>query len=470
MVSSLEIMQNVSHSVNPYFFSKNLRIKHLSKAAILDKLSLLFGLVYLENASHPIIAFLPQHYFVVNGKNSAFYSRNEDRSYTQNSSIQTYNEFLTFKSESKSGSATSFHGGYIGFVDYNHASQQSLKETSLPLGSAQPQFFIGQYNSFIEFTADEWCFRSHEQDGEAIFRLISSLLTPNISNTSNTEKFYLKSPCQARWDKFAYQHAFQKVQNYIVAGDCYQINLTQEFTAQASGQLLDTAEKFWELTNAPYAGYLKLDHFEILSCSPELFIDFKDNRTIVTKPIKGTMPRFTDPQLDEQSKQSLIHSEKDRAENVMIVDLLRNDLSVYAETGSVKTTKLFDIESFNQVHHMVSEIQATLKPDANPFKVLMSALPGGSITGAPKIRAMEIIEELEGAPRGAYCGSLGYFNYDGTGSWNILIRTIQKFEDKVSIWAGGGITIASDCDAEYQECFDKVSAMLDLLNTWHQPS
>ena len=150
----------------------------------------------------------------------------------------------------------------------------------------------------------------------------------------------------------------------------------------------------------------------------------------------------------------------------MIVDLLRNDLSVYAETGSVKTTKLFEIESFNQVHHMVSEITAILKQDINPMQMLLSALPGGSITGAPKIRAMQIIEELEGASRGAYCGSLGYFNFDGTGRWNILIRSIQKYQDQLSVWAGGGITIASDAEAEYQECFDKISAMLDLLNTW----
>ena len=181
------------------------------------------------------------------------------------------------------------------------------------------------------------------------------------------------------------------------------------------------------------------------------------------------MPRFDDPILDAESKSTLAHSQKDQAENVMIVDLLRNDFSVYAETGSVKTLKLFNIESFNQVHHMVSEVEATLKADINPFEMLLSALPGGSITGAPKIRAMQIINELEAAPRGAYCGSLGYFNDDGTGSWNILIRSIQKYQNDVSLWAGGGITIASDCDAEYQECFDKVSALLDLLNTWHRP-
>ena len=279
----------------------------------------------------------------------------------------------------------------------------------------------------------------------------------------------MMTPCQARWDKTQYLHAFEQVQEYIQAGDCYQINLTQEFTAKTIGNLIDTAQDLWKLTNAPYAGYLKIDDFELLSCSPELFIDFESKRKIVTKPIKGTMPRYVDPILDKQSKQILKSSKKDQAENVMIVDLLRNDLSIYAETGTVKTPKLFEIESFNQVHHMVSEVTATLKSDIHPVDVLLSALPGGSITGAPKIRAMEIIEELEGAPRGAYCGSMGYFNFDGTGSWNILIRSVQKYQDELSVWAGGGITIASDGEAEYQECFDKVSAILDLLNTWYQP-
>ncbi len=181
------------------------------------------------------------------------------------------------------------------------------------------------------------------------------------------------------------------------------------------------------------------------------------------------MPRFDDPAADQLSKEKLSQSQKDQAENVMIVDLLRNDLSLYAETGSVQTTKLFEIESFNQVHHMVSEITATLKQDIHPMEMLLSALPGGSITGAPKIRAMQIIEELEGAPRGAYCGSLGYFNFDGTGCWNILIRSIQRYQDQLSMWAGGGITIASDAEAEYQECFDKISAMLDLINTQQKP-
>lgn len=204
------------------------------------------------------------------------------------------------------------------------------------------------------------------------------------SPTSPATHFQLTQACAAVWSKAQYQHAFARVQDYIRAGDCYQINLTQQFTGTAQGNLLDCAEQFWQLTQAPYAGYLKLPAFELLSCSPELFIEFAADRGLITKPIKGTMPRSADPLQDEHYKQQLINSEKDRAENLMIVDLLRNDLSVYAEVGSVKTPKLFEIESFNQVHHMVSEVRATLTAESNPFDVLMSALPGGSITGAPR--------------------------------------------------------------------------------------
>jgi para-aminobenzoate synthetase component 1 len=160
----------------------------------------------------------------------------------------------------------------------------------------------------------------------------------------------------------------------------------------------------------------------------------------------------------------LIDSEKDRAENLMIVDLLRNDLGHYAQTGSVSVPSLFEVESFAQVHHLVSEIRAKLKPDVSVLDVLFNALPGGSITGAPKIRAMQIIDELEAEARGAYCGSMGYLNYDHTGCFNILIRSLQKRGHCLTAWAGGGITIASNCEEEYQECLDKIGAILNCIN------
>ena len=180
------------------------------------------------------------------------------------------------------------------------------------------------------------------------------------------------------------------------------------------------------------------------------------------------MPRGLTIEQDNYYKQQLINSEKDRAENVMIVDLLRNDLGKYAKIGSVKVPQLFAIESFSNVHHMVSTITAELKTDTHPLSVLFGSLPAGSITGTPKKRAVEIIAELEAAPRSAYCGTMGYMNFDGSGQWNVLIRTLQTTSTadntkQVSLWAGGGITVASDCDAEYQECLDKVGNLLSVL-------
>ncbi|QOW47090.1 MULTISPECIES: anthranilate synthase component I family protein [Acinetobacter] len=444
-------------------FCKNLDITDLTPAVILQKLNDLLGCVYLENNHQPIIAVLPVQYVIKQAGQYSIYERITHFEYLLTGSILNIKNFINFKNiNTNSSDNKQFNGGYIGFIDYNLSAQLHINNQL----KSQPNLFLGQYESYLKYIQGKWIFYSSEENAAHIFDIIQAKLN---SQQKHIHAFKLMQSCQERWSKQQYNQNFNKIHDYIKAGDCYQINLTQEFKAKAQGRLIDTADHFWTLTHAPYSGYLKINEFELLSCSPELFIDFESHRKIITKPIKGTMPRYDDPILDEQSKNTLIHSQKDQAENVMIVDLLRNDLSVYAETGTVKTPKLFNIESFNQVHHMVSEVTATLKNDVNPFDMLLSALPGGSITGAPKIRAMQIIEELEGAPRGAYCGSMGYFNFDGTGSWNILIRTVQKFQEDVSLWAGGGITIASDCDAEYQECFDKVSAMLDLLNTWYTP-
>lgn len=428
-----------------------------SPAELLSRLVDLDHVVYLYNQGQPVIGCFADKYHIIQNQQSKYFQANTINQY-QPSHAEDFTQSIQTANTTQHNSK--FHGGIMGFVSYDHGAQQHIQLQE----KQQPSLFLGLFSSYLSQHDDGWYFHSQSETATQQFEYLDQCLQQTATLT-----FQLTRPCSARWTQQQYDAAFQQVQNYIKAGDCYQINLTQEFTAEANGHLLATAEAFWQLTQAPYAGYLRVQDFELLSCSPELFIEFNAQRNIVTKPIKGTMPRFTDPILDAHAKQTLIHSEKDQAENVMIVDLLRNDLSVYAEIGSVKTPKLFNIESFKQVHHMVSEVTATLKTHIQPFDVLMSALPGGSITGAPKIRAMQIIHELEQAPRGAYCGSLGYFNFDGTGSWNILIRSIQKHQHHVSLWAGGGITIASDANAEYQECFDKVAAMLDLLNTWHRP-
>lgn len=449
---------------------KKISLNGKNAAEILKNLQGLTGLIYLNDNNNPIIGFLPQQYILIQNKNDLVFQRQNFNEYKNISKSNQLLDFIQLKEnnlkennlkENKDNkSITSFNGGYIGFISYDFAAHQFINGQN----HIQPSLFLGQYRSFLKYIDKDWYFFSNEENALDLFTYIEKELeTPIVNNSKNT--FKLKNAIQPRWSKEQYFEAFYKIQEYIKAGDCYQINLTQEFKANFLGSLLNKAEDLWNLTNAPYAGYLKLDQFELLSCSPELFIEFNQNKQIKTRPIKGTMPRYENIEKDFISKQTLKNSQKDQAENVMIVDLLRNDLSIYANTGSVKTTQLFEIESFNQVHHMVSEIVATLKDDINPMQMLLSALPGGSITGAPKIRAMQIIEELEEEARGAYCGTLGYFNFDGTGRWNILIRSFQQYQNQLSLWAGGGITIASNAEAEYQESLDKISAMLNLMNS-----
>ncbi|MDR6798459.1 anthranilate synthase component I family protein [Acinetobacter calcoaceticus] len=444
---------------------KKISLNGKNSAEILKNLQGLTGLIYLNDNNNPIIGFLPQQYILIQNKNNLVFQRQNFNEYKNISKSNQLLDFIQLKEnnlkESKDNkSITSFNGGYIGFISYDFAAHQFINGQN----HIQPSLFLGQYRSFLKYIDNDWYFFSDEENALDLFTYIEKELEmPIINNSKNT--FKLKNAIQPRWSKEQYFEAFYKIQEYIKAGDCYQINLTQEFKTSSTGSLLNKAEDLWNLTNAPYAGYLKLDQFELLSCSPELFIEFNQNKQIKTRPIKGTMPRYENIEKDFISKQTLKNSQKDQAENVMIVDLLRNDLSIYANTGSVKTTQLFEIESFNQVHHMVSEIFATLKDDINPMQMLLSALPGGSITGAPKIRAMQIIEELEEEARGAYCGTLGYFNFDGTGRWNILIRSFQQYQNQLSLWAGGGITIASNAEAEYQESLDKISAMLNLMNS-----
>ncbi|MHA3056194.1 anthranilate synthase component I family protein [Acinetobacter sp. ANC 4633] len=444
-----------------YSLQKALSQFDFSTADLLLRLQQLTGLIYLNDDDHPVIAFLPQQYQLIQHQHTQHFVRDTQLGYEAQAQHLSLEDWIHCQPNPVQSTATQFQGGWMGFVGYDYAARQDVEA---PL-HGQPALYLGQYLSFLKYeNAQGWVFYSLENPeiAEQIFQKIHNLLSLDTLQAG----FQLTQTCQACWSKTKYFQEFERIINYIRAGDCYQINLTQQFIGQAQGLLLETAEQFWQLTNAPYAGYLKIGEFELLSCSPELFIDFQVQQQIVTRPIKGTMPRYADPMLDAESKQRLSQSEKDQAENLMIVDLLRNDLSVYAEIGTVKTNKLFEIESFEQVHHMVSEIQANLKSEIQPMQMLLKALPGGSITGAPKIRAMQIIAELEQQPRGAYCGSLGYFNQDGTGRWNILIRSVQKYQQEVSMWAGGGITIASQAEAEYQECFDKISAMLNLLNTW----
>ncbi|MEE9706177.1 aminodeoxychorismate synthase component I [Aeromonas veronii] len=275
--------------------------------------------------------------------------------------------------------------------------------------------------------------------------------------------FALQGAWQSNMSRAEYGEKFARIQEYLAAGDCYQINLTQRFSVPYQGDewqaycLLATANK------APFSAFIRLPDSALLSLSPERFL-LLDGRHIETKPIKGTRPRHPDPAIDRQVALELAQADKDRSENLMIVDLLRNDIGRVSRPGSVSVPHLFAVESFPAVHHLVSTIHGELDARWQGVDLLRACFPGGSITGAPKIRAMEIIEELEPQRRNAYCGSIGYLSQHGRMDTSICIRTLIAEAGHLHCWAGGGIIADSDADSEYQETYDKVARILPPLS------
>ncbi|WP_413698662.1 aminodeoxychorismate synthase component I [Psychromonas sp. KJ10-10] len=287
-------------------------------------------------------------------------------------------------------------------------------------------------------------------------------LLAQINNDIALTSFKLLNEWQSNMSKAQYSDKFNQIQAYILSGDCYQVNLAQRFKAKYSGDEYKAYQALLADNSPPFATFLRLPEQVILSLSPERFLKLEAD-IIETKPIKGTRPRFKELSLDQQSMSALQQSEKDRSENLMIVDLLRNDIGRVCQPGSVKVPRLFDIESFPAVHHLVSTVTGKLEDKYQVEDLLKACFPGGSITGAPKIRAMEIIAELEPNRRQSYCGSIGYISNNGKMDTNIAIRTLICTQGEIYCWAGGGLVADSQVDAEYQECFDKVSKILPCL-------
>ncbi len=268
-------------------------------------------------------------------------------------------------------------------------------------------------------------------------------------------------PFKPFWSKHHYKAQFQKVREYLLAGDCYQVNLTQLFHGSYTGDPLSAYFKLKSQSNSPYLVYFESDNLSVASASPEQFIQCT-NELITTKPIKGTAPRSSNKLQDKLNIKTLSSSLKDKAENLMITDLLRNDLSVNCR--QVKVDNIFAIESFETVHHLVTSISAVKPKEISAFKVFLDAFPGGSITGAPKKRSMEIIDELENFSRSFYCGSSFFYSANNNFSSNILIRSFTFKEGITRCWGGGGITIDSIWELEYQESLDKVSRLMAAID------
>lgn len=350
-----------------------------------------------------------------------------------------------------------FQGGALGLFGYD----LGRRFESLP-GIAQadislPDMAVGLYDwaLIIDHLKKRVTLLSH-QDVEARLAWLEAQHAPEA------RPFSLTSDWRSNMTPQAYREKFDRVQAYLQSGDCYQVNLAQRFQASFEGDEWQAFTRLNASNRAPFSAFLRLEKGAILSLSPERFIHLAQ-KTIQTRPIKGTLPRLADPGADRAQAEKLAASPKDRAENLMIVDLMRNDIGRVAEPGSVRVPELFVVEPFPAVHHLVSTVTARLPASRSACDLLRAAFPGGSITGAPKVRAMEIIDELEPHRRNAWCGSIGYLSVCGTMDTSITIRTLTACDGQLYCSAGGGIVADSNAGAEYQETFDKVNRILQQL-------
>ena len=360
-----------------------------------------------------------------------------------------------------------FNGGALGYFAYDLARRIEKLPVIAEDAEHLAEMAVGIYRWAIVVDHQErqsWLV-GYDLSEQSVAELIEQFSC--LSRQHGVSDFKVLAPPQSNMSREVYGQAFKKIKHYLKEGDCYQVNLTQRFISSCKGNPWFAYQVLRKINPAPFSAYLNLPDVKVLSSSPERFLKVTEG-VVETKPIKGTRPRKALAVDDQRQMAELSKSTKDRAENVMIVDLLRNDISKDCKEGSVKVPKLFAVESYATVHHLVSTVVGELADGRHALDLLRSCFPGGSITGAPKIRSMEVIEELEPHRRGIYCGAIGYIGFDGNMDTNIAIRTLVHNRDSIRFWVGGGIVNDSDEVAEYQECFDKAAALLQLLEQFRQ--
>lgn len=333
--------------------------------------------------------------------------------------------------------------GYFGYGLKNCVEQLPACATD-DLGL--PDCWFGFYDHLLVFDHAHrrvWC-----SGGSASRRDV-------LPDSASQKRRYTSELC-SNFTRESYCAAVRRAKEYIAAGDIYQVNLSQRFQCDVAATPVGVYRALREANPAPYAAYLDIGEAQILSSSPECFLKMND-RQVVTRPIKGTSPRSADPA-------ELFRSPKDNAELVMITDLERNDLGRVCEFGTVRVPELVTVESYATVHHLVSTVTGTLRPDMSHVDAVRACFPGGSITGAPKIRAMEIIDELEPHARGVYCGAIGFFGFNGVSHFNIAIRTVVQQGSRLTFHAGGGIVADSEPEAEYEETLAKARGILNAID------
>lgn len=442
--------ENVSNVFNAF--------AHMPWAVFLDS-----GHPYGKQGRYEIFSALPKKTFITKGKKTIISSGDYQEVVFEDPFVLLMREL---KNLHKHQSALPFTGGAVGYFSYDLGRRiERIPELAVD-DMDIPDMAMGIYH---------WAYIADHHEKKAT--LVGDMSEPRVK--LNWEEFLFKasqpstalergdyranSKIRSNMSQQQYLEKFNQVKQYIQNGDCYQVNLAQRFSVDVQGDPWHGYQKLRSINPSPFSAYLNTPHCSILSASPERFIQLNKQKA-ETKPIKGTRPRSNNPDQDRQNLEHLISSIKDKAENVMIVDLLRNDLSKCCISNSVKVLKLFEVESFPTVHHLVSTIQGELPEHVSPVQLLRECFPGGSITGAPKIRAMEIIEELEPHRRGLYCGSIGYIGFNGRMDTNIAIRTLVQKNDQAYFYAGGGLVWDSDVEEEYQETFDKAAAMFRLFD------
>lgn len=357
-----------------------------------------------------------------------------------------------------------FQGGAIGYVAYDLGTalsgistnpQESLKDIPLlDMGLYDWAIIVDHHLKKVTlFAAGE-----HESTPEIVGEIIELWQTAFESATD----FILFNGFKPLISQESYKKSFAKIKKELERGRAYQVNYTQPFHAEYQGDSWRMYQSVIQHNPVPFSAYMKTEHADILSFSPERFL-LLDQGHLLASPIKGTVGRSEHWAQDKLLKEQLLSCPKNRAENVMIVDLWRNDLGKIAVPGTVRVPELCAVQSFNSVHHLVSNITAVCRSNIHPVDVFFSCFPGGSITGAPKLEAMKIINEQEVFGRGIYCGSIGYFSKHGRFDSNIAIRTVTAKNNILHLAAGGGIIIDSDCEDEYLECYTKIAAIINGL-------
>ena len=434
------------------------RIRHLRRPVFLDSNA------DFNNIGFDIIAAAPCMTITTSGKTTTVASFDQSTA-TQTCPFSVLKEQLKSYAPCANDKLLPFTGGAIGFFSYDLGRLISQLPTTAVRDIDLPEMDIGIYLWAIirDHANRKLYFIARPECAELDCHEILTLILTNLDR-SNTACFKLLEPFKSNTSAEKYAESYAKILEYIYAGDCYQINFSQRFDAPYEGDPWQAYLMQRAHTDAPFSAFLQTKDYALLSLSPERFILVRDNQ-VETKPIKGTRPRGVLPQQDQLYVQLLRNSSKDQAENLMIVDLMRNDISRNCILGSVTVPELFAIESYSNVHHLVSTIRGNLKPGRDAADLLRDSFPGGSITGAPKRRAMEIIEELEPQRRSAYCGSIGYLDFNGNMDTNIAIRTLVCHNQRIYCWGGGGIVAGSDVDNEYQESYIKVSNLLNVLQS-----